>query len=119
MGAERICLCYADNCPCIYYSVSSVESNQRPNTGNKTNSGSAWTPAPALVTSLGSLMLEPEPLKWSVTSSSESRLMPIVGLIQDSSGYEAGLLANQGKILLPIFREVLTITWFSQVAVTS
>ena len=104
MGAERICLCYADNCPEIYYSVSSVESNQRPNTGNKTNSGSAWTlaPAPALVTSLGSLMSEPKLLKWSVTSSSESRLMPIVGLIQDSSGYEVGLLANQGKILPPI-----------------
>ena len=47
-------------------------------------------------------MSEPEPLKWSVTSSSESRLMPIVGLIQDSSGYEVGLLANQGKILPPI-----------------
>ena len=86
MGAWRICLCYADNCPEIYYSVSSVESNQRPNTGNKTNLGTAWTPAPALVTSLGRLMSEPEQLKWSVTSSSESRLMPIVGLIQDSSG---------------------------------
>ena len=56
--------------------------------------------APALVTSLRSLMSEL--LKWSVTSSSESRLMPIVGLIQDSSGYEVGLLANQGKILPPI-----------------
>ena len=39
IGAVRICLCYADNCPEIYYSVSSVESNQRPNTGNKTNTG--------------------------------------------------------------------------------
>ena len=71
----RICLCYADNCPEIYYSVSSVESNQRPNTENKTNTGlgiKAWSPAPALVTSLRSLMAESETLKWSVTSSSAS-----------------------------------------------
>ena len=43
----KIYLCYADNCPEIYYSVSSVESNQRPNTGNKTNTARAWSLAPA------------------------------------------------------------------------
>ena len=42
-----IYLCYRDNCPEIYYSVSLVESNQRPNTGNKANTQRDTAPTSA------------------------------------------------------------------------
>ena len=100
IGAVRICLCYADNCPEIYYSVSSVESNQRPNTENKTNTGTGHQ---GLVTSSGSCH---EPPESDVGVGAAQVVCYLLFSILAVPVYldlsELGLFANQGKILVSI-----------------